>query len=129
MSFNNVVIDTFGRNDRRIHFWSMTKSDTVNRMKNADLSEKKAHNYDYEKNIFIIETSNNMLETVTKQYREENRDKCIEKVNSIMKNVTNDYKKWAVINTDDYLKKKKIRKQKIKQVIEHMKELLKGLRS
>ena len=91
--------------------------------------KKKAHNYDYEKNIFIIETSNNMLETVTKQYREENRDKCIEKVNSIMKNVTNDYKKWAVINTDDYLKKKKIRKQKIKQVIEHMKELLKGLRS
>ena len=129
MSFSNVVIDTFGRNDRRIHFWGMTKSGTVNRMKNADLSEKKAHNYDYEKNIFIIETSNNMLETVTKQYREENRDKCIEKVNSIMKNVTNDYKKWAVINTDDYLKKKKIRKQKIKQVIEHMKELLKGLRS
>ena len=79
MSFNNVVIDTFGRNDRRIHFWSMTKGDTVNRMKNADLSEKKAHNYDYEKNIFIIETSNNILETVTKQYREENRDKCIEK--------------------------------------------------
>ena len=43
MSFNNVVIDTFGRNDRRIHFWGMTKSDTVNRMKNADLSEKKKH--------------------------------------------------------------------------------------
>ena len=43
MSFNNAVIDTFGRNDRRIHFWAMTKSDTVNRMKNADLSEKKKH--------------------------------------------------------------------------------------
>ena len=48
MSFN-IVIVTVGRNYHRIHFWSMTKSEAVKRMKNADLS-KKTDNYDYEKN-------------------------------------------------------------------------------
>lgn len=48
MTFN-VVIVTVGRNYHRIHFWSMTKSEAVKRMKNADL-RKKTDNYDYEKN-------------------------------------------------------------------------------
>lgn len=91
--------------------------------------KKKAHNYDYEKNIFIIETSNNMLETVTKQYREENRDKCIEKGQQHYEKCNERLQKMARDQYRRLSEKKKIRKQKIKQVIEHMKELLKGLRS
>ena len=52
MSFNDVSIDTVERNDCRIHFWGMNKSEVINRMKNAGLS-KKRDNYDYEKNCFI----------------------------------------------------------------------------
>lgn len=91
--------------------------------------KKKAHNYDYEKNIFIIETSNNMLETVTKQYHEENRDKCIEKGQQHYEKCNERLQKMARDQYRRLSEKKKIRKQKIKQVIEHMKELLKGLRS
>ena len=35
-SFNDLDIFTVGKNDYRIHFWDMTKTETVNRMKNAD---------------------------------------------------------------------------------------------
>lgn len=41
MSFSDV---TAGRNDYKIHYWGMTKSEAVNRMKNVkieDNSEKK----------------------------------------------------------------------------------------
>lgn len=33
MSLNDVVIVTVGRNDQRIHIWSMAKSQAVNKMK------------------------------------------------------------------------------------------------
>ena len=48
-----------------------------------------------------------MLETVTKQYREENRDKCIEKGQQHYEKCNERLQKMAVINTDDYLKKKR----------------------
>ena len=38
--FNDVVIFTFGENDYRIHFWFMAKSKTVDRIKNAVVTEK-----------------------------------------------------------------------------------------
>ena len=41
VSLNNFAIATIGRNDCKIHFWFITKSEAVNRMKNVDLSEKK----------------------------------------------------------------------------------------
>ena len=40
MSFNDFVILTVGKNDYRIYFGGMTQSEVVNRIKNADLSEK-----------------------------------------------------------------------------------------
>ena len=40
MSFHDVAIFTVGENDYRIYFWSMTKSEAVDRIKNADLGEK-----------------------------------------------------------------------------------------
>ena len=70
-----------------------------------------------------------MLETVTKQYREENRDKCIEKGKQHYEKCNERLQKMARDQYRRLSEKKKIRKQKIKQVIEHMKELLKGLRS
>ena len=40
MSLNDVVIVTVGRNDQRIHIWSMAKSQAVNKMKITDRSDK-----------------------------------------------------------------------------------------
>ena len=40
MSLNDVVIATVGRNDQRIHIWSMAKSQAVNKMKITDRSDK-----------------------------------------------------------------------------------------
>ena len=40
MSFNDVAINAAGRNDYRTHFLFMTKSETVDRIKNAELIEK-----------------------------------------------------------------------------------------
>ena len=48
MSINEVAVAAIGKDDHRIHFWFMTKSDTVDRMKSdavdmrkkADLSER-----------------------------------------------------------------------------------------
>ena len=40
MNFCDGVIVTFGKNDYRIYFSGMTKSQTLNRMKSLDLSEK-----------------------------------------------------------------------------------------
>ena len=39
-SLKNIAVVTVGRNIYRIDFWSMTKSEVLNRMKNANLSEK-----------------------------------------------------------------------------------------
>ena len=50
MIFNDFAIVTVKRNDNRINFSFMTKSKAENRMKNADLSEKKVK-YDYKKII------------------------------------------------------------------------------
>ena len=41
MNFNNFDIVSVGRNDCRIHFWFMTKSEAENKMKKVDLSEKR----------------------------------------------------------------------------------------
>ena len=51
MSFNDVSGVTVGRNIYRIHFWSMTKSDALNRVKNNNLSEK-MDNYNSKNIIF-----------------------------------------------------------------------------
>ena len=40
MSFNDIEIVTTEENYYKIHFWLMTKSKAVDRMKNAYLSEK-----------------------------------------------------------------------------------------
>ena len=32
MSFNYAAICTVGKNDYRVHFWDMTKSETMNRL-------------------------------------------------------------------------------------------------
>ena len=39
--FDDVAIHTVKGNDYRIHFWNMSKAEAANRMKRADLSEKK----------------------------------------------------------------------------------------
>ena len=38
LRLNDAAIVTVGRSDYRVHFWSMTESEAVKRMKNADLS-------------------------------------------------------------------------------------------
>ena len=56
MSFNDFVILTVGKNDYRIYFGDMTQGEAVNRIKNADLSEKNIcniHTYIY---IYIYYT-------------------------------------------------------------------------
>ena len=39
-SFNDVATVTIRENDYWIHFWFMTKSEAMDRMKKADLSKK-----------------------------------------------------------------------------------------
>ena len=41
MNFNDVPIVSIKGNDYRIHFWYMSKNDTINIMDNFSLSEKK----------------------------------------------------------------------------------------
>ena len=63
---------------------------------------------------------NNMPETMTKQQsyheKENNRISAQKKVNSIMKKRKKGYKKQLVINGEDYLKKKKIRKENAQEI-------------
>ena len=40
ISINDVAVVTIGGNEYRIHFWFITKSKVVDRMKNAHGSEK-----------------------------------------------------------------------------------------
>lgn len=40
MIVNDIVIVTIGKNDYRIHFWAMTNSQAVNRLKIPDPDEK-----------------------------------------------------------------------------------------
>ena len=40
MNFNNVAIVSVKRNDRRIHFWYMSRDDAISIIKNSDLNEK-----------------------------------------------------------------------------------------
>ena len=40
ISFDDVAIVTFGENDYRIHFWFMSKSEAVDRIKNTYVTEK-----------------------------------------------------------------------------------------
>ena len=39
-NFNGVTIVSVKRSDYRIHFWYMSKDDTINIMKNSNLNEK-----------------------------------------------------------------------------------------
>ena len=43
LSFNDIAIFIVRKNDYKINFWFINKSKPVNRMKNADLSEKSCH--------------------------------------------------------------------------------------
>ena len=40
MNFNDGAIVSIQGNDYRIHFWYMSKDDSINVMKNANLNEK-----------------------------------------------------------------------------------------
>ena len=40
MNFNNVSFVSIKRNSYRIHFWYMSKNDTINIMNNSNLNEK-----------------------------------------------------------------------------------------
>ena len=40
MNFNDVAIVSIKGNDYRIHFWYISKDDTINLMNNSDLNEK-----------------------------------------------------------------------------------------
>ena len=40
MNFDGVTIVSVKRSDYRIHFWYMSKDDTINIMKNSNLNEK-----------------------------------------------------------------------------------------
>ena len=39
-NFNDVAIVTIKESDYRIHFWSMSKNNAINRMKNPNFNEK-----------------------------------------------------------------------------------------
>ena len=39
--FNDAAIVSVKENDYRIHFWHMSKNDTINMMKSSDLNEKR----------------------------------------------------------------------------------------
>ena len=41
MSLDGFAITTVGKNDYKVIFWFMIKTRAVNRMENADLSEKR----------------------------------------------------------------------------------------
>lgn len=66
MNFNNFDIVSVGRNDYRIHFWFMTKSEAVNKMKKVDLSEKSGQLF---KKQVIIMMEINTLEAMTQQQK------------------------------------------------------------
>ena len=40
MSFKNVAIVSIKGNDYRVHFWYMSKNDTITLMTNSDLNDK-----------------------------------------------------------------------------------------
>ena len=40
MNFNDLVIVSIKGNDYRIHFWYMSRNDTINIMNNSNLNEK-----------------------------------------------------------------------------------------
>ena len=40
MNSNDVIIVSVKGSDYKIHFWYMSKDDTINIMKNSDLNEK-----------------------------------------------------------------------------------------
>ena len=41
MNFNDLVIVSIKGNDYRIHFWCMSRNDTINIMNNSNLNEKR----------------------------------------------------------------------------------------
>ena len=61
MNFNNFDIASVGRNDCRIHFWFMTKSEAENKMKKVDLSEKSGQLF--EKQVIIMMEINTLEAT------------------------------------------------------------------
>ena len=75
MNFIYVAIATVGINDYRIHFLDITKSKTMNKMKNADLSKKSAQLWLWKKSVIIV-LSNNTPENITKHRKK--KEKCIE---------------------------------------------------
>ena len=60
-----LLFATVGRNDYRIYFWSMNKSQAVNRMINVDDETTMT----MKKYVFIIVMPNNISQTMTKQQR------------------------------------------------------------
>ena len=79
MNFDGAVIVTVNGHDYRLNFWFMTKSEAVNKMKYAVLSEKIGNMII--KNIFVTVMPNNTPETMTlhQKYCERNKEKFLEK--------------------------------------------------
>ena len=76
MIFNDVVIVTIGKNDYRIHFWAMTNSQAVNRLKIPDPDEKSGQLWENKK-LDIMVIKNIIPETVSrrKQYNEKKKER------------------------------------------------------
>ena len=47
MNFNDVAIVSIKGNDYRIHFWYMSKDDSISIMNNSSLNEKKLDHYNF----------------------------------------------------------------------------------
>lgn len=62
--------------------------------------------------------SDNMPESINKQERYYKKtEKSVQKrIKGIMKKIKKGYKKWLVINTEDYLRKKEIRKENTQKI-------------
>lgn len=72
MSFNDFTIVAIRRNDYRINFWFITKSEGVDRKRNSSLSEKM-----WTTKIIKKYRSENM--TIKQIHWKKNKEKCLEK--------------------------------------------------
>ena len=91
-------------------FWDMTKSQAVNRMKSVDLSEKSGKLWKNKKwEIIVLE--DNIAEAVSrwKQCNQKAKMEIEKGLDSIIK-TTKSYKNSAEIDTENYLRQKKIKK-------------------
>ena len=58
MNFNDVAIVSIKGNNYRIHFWYISKNDTINIMNNTNLNEKSDYKFF---SLYIKDEWNNLL--------------------------------------------------------------------